>query len=178
MLPCDSASNARLEALYLSHHAWLRGWLWRRLGCPERAADFAHETFFRVLTRPGTETLEQPRAFLTCIATHLLIDDSRRARIERAWRETQAAVGQVAVPSTEQVVEFIDALERIARLLEGLGERPRKALLMYRLDGMSQADIAAELGVSVSMVKKYVAQGLVHCHRALCNAKHNSIAAL
>lgn len=157
------------EALYRSHHGWLRGWLRQRLGCPEQAADFAHDTFFRVLTRPQTEALARPRAFLARVATRLLIDDARRARLERAWREAYALAAAEAVqaPSAEDVNRLIDTLEQVARLLDGLPEKPRQAFLRFRLDGASQAEIAAELGVSVSMVKKYVAQGLLHCHRAL-----------
>ena len=161
--------HAQTEALYLSHHNWLRNWLWSRLGCADRAADFAHDTFYRVLTRSRADLVEQPRAFLARIATRLLIDDGRRARLERAWLEAQAvaATEHPGAPSCETVSELIDTLEQIARLLDGLADKPRRAFLMYRLDGMPQVDIAAELGVSVSMVKKYVAQGLLHCHLAL-----------
>jgi len=162
-----SAVHLQTEALYHAHHGWLRSWLWRRLGCPERAADFAHETFFRVLTRAQVEGLDCPRAFLTRIATRLLIDDGRRARLERAWLEVQALMPSEAAPSCEAIHELLDTLEYVARLLDGLPDKPRRALLLYRLDGLSQSEIAAELRVSVSMVKKYIAQGLLHCHQAL-----------
>lgn len=177
MSTIDRTVSEQTEALYLDHHGWLKSWLWRRLGCPERASDFAQETFFRVLTRPKSELLDEPRAFLTCIATRLIIDDSRRAKLERAWRESQVLqnVEQSSVPSTEEIVEFLDALESIARLLQDLAERPRKAFMMYRLDGMAQAEIATELGVSVSMVKKYVAQGLLHCHLGLAKLNNQKV---
>jgi RNA polymerase sigma-70 factor (ECF subfamily) len=163
------AGYPEVEALYQDHHGWLHGWLRQKLGCPARAADFAHDTFFRVLTRPEVDALERPRAFLARVATRLLIDDARRARLEQAWREAYALVAaeQAQAPSAEAVNEIIDILEQVARLLDGLPDRPRRAFLMFRLDGASQAEIAAELGVTVSMVKKYVAQGLLHCHRAL-----------
>lgn len=157
------------EGLYRSHHPWLRAWLRQKLGCPERAADLAHDTFFRVLTRPQGESLGRPRAFLARIATRLMIDDARRSRLEQAWREAyaMAVAEQAQAPSAEEVREVIETLEHVARLLDGLPEKPRKAFLMFRLDGASQAEIAAELEVSVSMVKKYVAQALLHCHRGL-----------
>ncbi|SEO83607.1 sigma-70 family RNA polymerase sigma factor [Aquisalimonas asiatica] len=155
--------------LYRDHHRWLLGWLRSRLGCPERAADFAHDTFYRVLTRPRSEPVEQPRAFLTRIATRLMIDESRRSRLERAWLEAQAAFMEEhgTAPSPADLTELLDTLETVARLLEGLPDKPRRAFLMSRLDGLPQADIAAALGVTVSMVKKYLARALLHCHRAL-----------
>ena len=162
-----SAVRAQTETLYHDHHGWLRNWLWRQVGCPERAADFTHETFLRLLTRPQMEALDRPRAFLLRIATRLVIDDGRRARLERAWQAAMATAEPGLAPSCEATCEVLDTLERVARLLDGLPDKPRRAFLLYRLDGMSQAEIAAQLGVSVSSVKKYVAQGLVHCHRAL-----------
>ncbi|MBV8624203.1 MAG: RNA polymerase subunit sigma, partial [Herbaspirillum sp.] len=34
-----------IEALYCDHHSWLQGWLRRRLGNSEQAADLAQDTF-------------------------------------------------------------------------------------------------------------------------------------
>lgn len=164
-----SCTATSIESFYRDHHGWLQGWLHRRIGCPERASDYAQESFLRVLVRPPEEKLEQPRAFLTRIATRLMIDDNRRARLEQAWLEMQTAFAQEHhhAPSAETVNEWLDTLEWVARLVEALPDKPRRAFLMSRLDGMAQAEIAAELGVSVSMVKKYMAQALLHCHKAL-----------
>lgn len=48
----SSAAVHSIETLYLDHHGWLQSWLRQRIGCPERAADFAQESFLRVLVRP------------------------------------------------------------------------------------------------------------------------------
>lgn len=129
-----------IESFYHDHHGWLQGWLHRRIGCPERAADFAQESFLRVLVRPPVEKLDQPRAFLTRIATRLIIDDSRRARLEQAWLEVQTAFAQehLHAPSAEEVNEWLDLLEWVARLVQELPDKPRRAFLMSRLDGMAQ----------------------------------------
>jgi len=159
---------ASAQQLYIDHHDWLWSWLRRRLGCPERASDVAHDTFYRVLARGCPSEARQPRALLTRIATRLLIDRTRRERLERAYLETAAvlAAEHASAPAPEDIAEVVDALEEIARRLEGLADKPRRAFLMSRLDGLRQADIARELGVSVSMVKQYVAQAMVHCYYA------------
>ncbi|MDK9687106.1 sigma-70 family RNA polymerase sigma factor [Halomonas sp. LC1] len=161
--------HAQAESLYRSHHQWLKNWLQQKIGCAEKASDCAHDAFYRVLSRPDSGEVKQPKAFLAKIATRLLIDSARRFRLEQAWREAYAEMEaeHSFAPSAEEVNEVLDILERVASLLEGLGEKPRRAFLRFRLDGASQAEIAEELGVSVSMVKKYVAQGLLHCHLAL-----------
>ena len=168
----ELSSSFYIEHLYRSHQPWLVKWLYLKLGCPERAEDYAQDTFCRVMAREGESTVEQPKAYLAKIATRLLIDHARRSRLERIWRETCAerAAHQAFAPSAEEVNDMLETLERIVHLLDGLGNKPRHAFLRFRLDGASQAEIADELSVSVSMVKKYVAQGLLHCHLALCDS--------
>lgn len=161
-----SQDNAAVGVLYSDHHGWLLGWLRKKLGCSHRAADMAQDTFIRVLTsRADIYALKEPRAYLTTIAGRLIIDDARRRKVEQAYLETWVALhGETAVaPSSESVVEVVQLLAEVSRLLDGLPEKPRKAFLMSRLDGYSHREIAAVLGVSVSMVKKYMGQAMLHC---------------
>ena len=61
----------------------------------------------------------------------------------------------------------LDALREIDRLLGQLSSNARAAFLHNRLDGMGHAEIAERLGVSVSRVRQYLAQGLRQCYIAL-----------
>jgi RNA polymerase sigma factor (sigma-70 family) len=70
-------------------------------------------------------------------------------------------------PSAE---DALDAKQRLVRLERAMGElspKCRSALLMNRLDGKTHREIAEELGVSESMVAKYVIQALKHCRARL-----------
>jgi len=67
----------------------------------------------------------------------------------------------------EQIMQAVQALDAISRMLDGLAAKPRRAFLLSRLDGLGHAEIAAELGVSASMVKQYLASALGHCYRVL-----------
>lgn len=170
----DAQFRLTISTLYSDHHRWLLGWLHRKLGCPQDAADIAHDTFARLLSaqQGGTSfdpaALRQPRAYLTTTATRLLIDNSRRRAIERSYLQTLAILQleEASAPSPEHLHEIVETLSAIAQLLEDLPEKPRMAFLLYRLDGLSQAEIAAQLKVSVSRVKQYIAQVMVHCYAA------------
>lgn len=170
-MPVVDPASEQIHALYSDHHGWLLAWLRRKLGCAHGAQDIAHETFVRILRGLRAETLElpalaEPRAFLVTTATRLLIDDTRRRAIERSYCQTLALQfdAEAETPSAEQLHEIIETLSLIARMLDGLAEKPRAAFLMYRLDELPQAEIARRLGVSVSMIKQYVAQVMVHCY--------------
>lgn len=70
--------SSAIGELYQHHSCWLTDWLRRRLGCPHRAADLAHDTFERLLGMHAPAGLREPRAFLTTIARGLVVDHRRR----------------------------------------------------------------------------------------------------
>lgn len=153
--------------LYASHHGWLRGWLRKKLGCAEQAADLTHDTFVRLLGRlPAPEELREPRAYLTTMAHGLLANHLRRRDLERAYLQALAAQPEALAPSPEERALLLEILLAIDSLLDGLPARVRQAFLLSQLDGMRYAEIAEHLGVSLSMVKKYMMQATLHCMQA------------
>jgi len=161
-----SATPIDVAALYADHHEWLRTWLRRHAGCTFRAADLAQDTFCRLLEWPDLVLTGHPRRYLATIARHLLIDDHRRVRTEQAFLDAWMLIADETAPSPERIAIAVEELIAIMRLLHGLPEKPRRAFLLNRLDGLGYRDIAVELGVSTSMVKQYIARALTHCYLA------------
>lgn len=157
------------EGLYREHRSWLTQWLRRRLGeGSDRAADFVHDTFLRLLQagdRPPA--LAQPRPYLATIARGLLIDHFRRQDLERAYLEELAALPPALHPSPEDHALIVETLLTLDQMLHGLGTKPRQAFLLAQLEGWDQARIAAHLGVSVSSVKKYLQKAVFQCLQLL-----------
>lgn len=155
------AVDDNFQVLYRSHHGWLQAWLRRRLGCAEDAADLTHDAFLRLLTsRPqaaSTTELKAPRAYLTTIARGLLIDRFRRADLERAYLADLAALPPDLHPSPEEQLQAVQALRALYGLLASLTPKTRAAWLHSRLDGMTHAEIAQQLAVSVPRVRQYLA---------------------
>ncbi|MCB5188573.1 sigma-70 family RNA polymerase sigma factor [Methylobacillus caricis] len=150
-----------LHNFYASHHQWLRGWLRKKLGCPDNAADIAQDTFIRILgaqqTRPIDE-INEPRAYLTTIAKRIMVDFFRRADLERAYLEALAQFPEALQPSPEDRLETLQLLQQMDSLLAGLSPKARAAWLYSRLDGLKHAEIAELLGVSVPRVRQYLAR--------------------
>lgn len=157
--------------LYSEHHGWLFGWLRKKLGCPQNAADVSQDTFLRILTsRDALGGLREPRAYLTTTARRLIIDRARRRQIEDAYlRELALTVEMLedCQQSPEQILLTLEALEQIAFVLDGLAQKAQQAFLMYFLEGLSQGEIARRLDVSERMVRKYLMSALLHCNHAL-----------
>ncbi|WP_295513675.1 sigma-70 family RNA polymerase sigma factor [uncultured Pseudomonas sp.] len=164
MQTLESDRYGHIRTLYLDHHGWLRERLQRRLGCLGQAADLAQDTFVRLLAREGElERLREPRAFLATVAQGLLANHWRRQALERAYLEALAARPEEVQPSPEAQALILETLIELDALLDRLPARVRQAFLLAQLDGLTYAVIAQRLGVSERMVKKYMAQAMLHC---------------
>lgn len=165
-----SGSSELLQDVYCEHSGWLTGWLAKTLGCPHNAADLSQDTFERVMTRGGDlSTITEYRPWLLTIAKRLLIDKKRRQKLEQAYLEAlQLADTTLEVEaSSEQIWMAVQTLEQIAKALDTLAEKPRQAFILRHIEGKTQTAIAEQLEVSVTMVRNYLVQGLVACHRVV-----------
>jgi len=155
-----------IEELYCDHHGWLQGWLRRKLGNSFDAADLAHDAFLRLMqaSRSFDDTLAA-RAYLRTTASNLCVDLWRRRQIEQAWLDELAARPEVAAPSTEHQAIVVQALLEIDAMLRSLPVKAANAFVMAVACGMTDREAAEELGVSTRMVRKYVAQAMLHCLR-------------
>lgn len=153
--------------MYRDHRGWLLAWLRRNVACSQRAEDLSQDTFVRLLGRDELKAPREPRAFLLAIAKGLLFDHFRRAALEQAYLNELMLIPESEQPSPEQQQLILEDLKAIDRLLGKLSSKARMAFLYNRLDGLSHAEIAARLGVSVPRVRQYLAQGIRQCYIAL-----------
>jgi RNA polymerase sigma-70 factor (ECF subfamily) len=71
------------------------------------------------------------------------------------------------VPTGSADVDLLALQRKLESALRGLSPKCRAAVILHHRDGMTYAEIGAQIGVSVSMVKKYLQQGLLHCRERL-----------
>lgn len=157
-------SQESVHSLYSHHHSWLNAWLRSKLGNAADAADLAQDTFVRLLQRREQLELSAPRAFLRTIARGLVIDHWRREELHRAYLEALSHLPEAEVPSVETRELLMELLERIAQMLDGLKPKVRRAFLLAQCEGLTHKEIAAQMGISLRSVERYVADALYHCY--------------
>lgn len=142
--------------------------VFRRTGDREAAADIVQDVFVRMLSSAGQRETDEEVKILYASARNATIDhvrtESRRRNILDRLTPSQLAAAP-AVP--DAIVEGREALATIDRALMQLSRTTRDIFLLRRVHGMSNADIAARYGISVSAVEKHVARALRHCQRSL-----------
>ena len=155
-----------LAIIFRSDYRWLISRLRRSLTRDAEAEDVASEAFVRLAAMPDLTSVREPRAMLTTLAKRVLFESWRKRDLERAWLSALANAPEHHHPSPEDQEILLEALLAIDQALEGLSSKARQAFLFSQLDGMTYAEIAARLGVSVSMVRKYITSALTHCYLA------------
>lgn len=162
MSGADLAETAALQQLYRQHRHWLAGWLQRRTGCPENAADLAQDTFARILSSRQASRITEPRAFLATVAGRLLCNHYRRRDLERAYLEALAALPEPEVPSEEVRALALETLLELDRRLAQVPLRARRVFVLAQFEGLGQGEIARRLRISLASVKRDLARA-AHC---------------
>lgn len=149
-------------ALYDRYAALVYGYLWRRCGCSEDAADMTSETFTRALcAREGIhrDGSYLPGAWLIGFARNILHEHFREQR-----RLAAATARLAAEPDAERfddpadIVEadVIDLTQRasIERAWAGLGPDDQDIITKKYLDQLTAAQIAGLLHIEPATVRK------------------------
>jgi RNA polymerase sigma factor (sigma-70 family) len=131
---------------------------------PATAEDLTQDTLVHLWNRPVTG---QDRNLVLRTAQNLAIDHLRRQQVRGSYAENvlPEQLQPLTVPPDE-AVEQRAGLEAAMAALGNLPTRTQRVFLLNRLDGMTYAQIAKELDVSVSTVEKDMIRAIAAC-RAL-----------
>lgn len=171
--PLSQTEMEFARELFEQHQLALHRYLKRLLVSPDDAKEVLQETYLRLLRQPGFERVRaNARAYLFQTATNLARDLFRRRSMKNldAEREMFALSGLdrpdwASWPELALEGEQITAI--IMSALEDLAPQVRAALLLGRFRDLTQAQIAARLGVSERTIERYFKEGLAHIARRL-----------
>ena len=166
--------DAGLAAVLMQKRSALLRFL-RARGAADAAEDLVQELWVKAAAG-ATEPIADPLAYLYRTANNLLLDrrraEIRRGRREEAW--IRSAGGWAAegsdVGSGERTAIARDQLRLVGAALSGLGETTEAIFRRFRLEGVSQRQIALEMGISLSAVEKH----LQKAYRALLDLRKES----
>ncbi|MGR4865875.1 RNA polymerase sigma factor [Caulobacter sp. LARHSG274] len=153
----------------LPHEADVRAWLRRTGALAADVDDIIQETYCRLAALETVTHIVSGRAYFFRTARNIAIEKIRRARIVRIDCVTEIDALNVVddEPSPERVVAGRRELLRVQRLIEGLPERCRQIFTLRRIQGLSQREVAARLGVTENVVEMQSMRGLRLILRAL-----------
>jgi RNA polymerase sigma-70 factor (ECF subfamily) len=137
-----------VDALYRRYAPMVLRRCRRLLGDEEQALDAMHDTFVQILRHADRLDAEAPSSLLWRVATRVCLNRLRSAR-RRPESPDGALLERIAVlppdPLTRRVLDQVFAREP---------DSTRLIAVLHLVDGMTLEETAAEVGLSVSGVRK------------------------
>jgi RNA polymerase sigma-70 factor (ECF subfamily) len=156
-----------LQRVFLNERSRLLRFLQAR-GAGEEAEDVLHDLWQR-LGSAGGQPIADPLSYLFRALENVMRDrrrsDASRDRRQQDWY--QLGADPEDEPRGERVLIARERLRRAEAVLAAQGVRVELVFRRYRLDGIGQAAIARELGISLSSVEK----DLQKAYRALADLR-------
>jgi RNA polymerase sigma factor (sigma-70 family) len=152
------------------HGQRLRRFLAARLRDRSDTADLAQEVFLRLLRVERFEQIRCPEAYLLTIASHVIHQHSLTSVSTPATLEAfDALLDEHHSTDSDPVarIHLERRLEALDHALARLPPRTRAVFVLQRRDGYTLDEIAAQLGISRSAVKKHLAKALAQCSRQI-----------
>ena len=149
----------------LPHGPALRAWLRARYPTLTDVDDLVQEAYTRVLRAQTVAPISSAKSFLFTTARNLALDHFRREQV--VGIESIAEIDELSVvedmPGVSETVGRQQELELLTQAIQSLPERCRQVLTLRKIYGLSQKEIAAELGISEHTVEAQVGNGVRRC---------------
>jgi RNA polymerase sigma-70 factor (ECF subfamily) len=147
----------------LPHEPALRSWLSRRRApAAFDIDDIVQESYTLLAERERLDDILNPRAYLFQVAHSLVVRNIRRARIVPILAVED--LGLLDFPdgaaTPEQNAIAHDDLRQLAEVIASMPGQTHEAFVLRRIRGLSQREIAAEMGLSENTVEKHIVRGI------------------
>jgi RNA polymerase sigma factor (sigma-70 family) len=173
---------AAVRAMYQAYGRLLFGVAHRVLGRHDLAEEAAQHAFLNAWRAAARIDVDRdPTAWLATIARRAAIDIHRRETSRPTIPLTDVAPADPAVVSLPIDVETLDAVLQVREALASLPEEEATIVRMHHLDGLTQREIAARLGLALGTVNarsqrahRHLARLLGHLRAEMCGAPADS----
>jgi RNA polymerase sigma-70 factor (ECF subfamily) len=160
----SDSSLLALRQLLLTSYDELKARLALRLGSSDLAGDVVQDAWLRLQRAESVGRVSSPANYLFRIALNIardrLMSDRRyltSLQVEQMLDATDEAPGPAAIAEARSELEFVE------KLIAELPARQREILVAARLDGLPRREIAARLGISLSLVEKELKLAHEYC---------------
>lgn len=131
--------------------------------------DLVHETFARIISLDNWAEIDSPLAFALKVMRNLALNVLRRRKVVAidALGDIDALGAADDGPDPEAAVLARDELRFLQTVIAELPPQCRRVFTLRKIYNLSIAQIAAELGITVSTAEKHLTKGLRICSERL-----------
>lgn len=136
----------------------LQRYLARRLMQRQDVEDLAQEVYLRLLRVDAAKQVHTPVAYIFGIASHVIADFRSETRRETERLDDRDDISDDRASSPDELEERLNLQQQLERAFAQLPRTHAAVLIAHKHRGLSYEEVAAELGLSLHTVEKYVTQ--------------------
>lgn len=144
--------------VFNSNYENILNYLYYLSGDMELSEDLAQDVFIKLWDKSDRINHATLKAFLYTLAKNSFLKSLRRKKIDMRFRS--GYLDKVELESPEYLMELREFDHTLQQTIASLPEKCRVVYLMSRIDGMSNAQIAENLGVTVKAVEKQMTRAI------------------
>jgi len=149
----------------MPHEAMLRAWLRAKFASEDDIDEVVQETYARLLRARERGAVDSPKAFLFAVARNLALDRMRHRRTIVFEPLVESDEWSVFNDGTDipEIIAHNQDLEILTTANQSLPDRCRRIFTLRKVYGLSQAEIAKQLGLSENTVSAQLTIGVKKC---------------
>jgi RNA polymerase sigma factor (sigma-70 family) len=160
----NASASVDLQTVFLEIRPELDDWVGRRYGSTDLAADIVQDIYVRLYrVREPLASRSDARAYLFRMASNAAIDHYKLEARRTVILQSAAPLQEVAVDGPEAAVFVRELVLLIQEAMRELPKHCYPMLILSRVLGLTNGEIAKTMGVSKSLVEKYIAMALIKC---------------
>ena len=154
-----SDSENRIWKAFIDYRDVLVRGILRMSVQPSDVDDILQESLARTLEASESKKIDHPKSYLFAVSRNIVFRDQEQRAREVQWEIDEAIIESNAAP-VDRELYYRQMLKAFMEALDTLPQSHRRAILLRRIYGLSHKQIAKKMGLSVSAVEKYFAQGI------------------
>jgi len=155
-----SSPESSLGDVFVANRAQLWHVARRIVRTTDLADDVVQDAYLRIADG-ACRKIDKPMGYCCQVVRNLALDHCRRQSLEATYRTFDIDVETLDVPgpsSPDCLMRDRQVVGLIEQALSRLPARTRAAFQLYRLEGLTQRGIAAQLGCALGLVNRLIAE--------------------
>lgn len=152
-----------LGDVFIEHRSQLRQMAMNIVRTADLADEIMQDAYLKLADGSCVRSVQKPLFYCFQVVRNLAMDHFRRHSTEASYRTFGLDVETLERPSgatPDKILNEKRVVAAIEQALNGLPERTRRAFELYRLQEMTQRDIAVRLGCSATLVNFMIRDAL------------------
>ncbi|KGJ97522.1 sigma-70 family RNA polymerase sigma factor [Colwellia psychrerythraea] len=160
----ECLATVDLAAVFVANRQQLNAIARKIVGMEHIAEDVLQDAYIRLVKGACARKVDKPFSYCCQVVRNIAIDYCRKKKVEAGYREFNNQEVAITCASSglniENGMAESQLLDAVIKVIAHLPERTRRVFELHRFDGLTQRQIAEQLGCSAALVNIMIKEAM------------------